>query len=63
MNLYGLTRKELEDYFLSIGEKKFKAQQVYDWLYKKRVSSFSDMTNLKKDLISKLNSDFSSSVI
>ena len=58
-SIYDLSLKDLEEYFINIGEKKFKAQQVYDWLYKKRVSSFSDMTNLKKDLISKLNSDFS----
>ena len=30
----------VEEYFLNIGEKKFKAKQIYDWLYIKRVKSF-----------------------
>ena len=33
-SIYSITRKKLEDYFVSIGEKKFKAVQVYEWLYK-----------------------------
>ena len=58
MNIYSLSRKDFENYFLSNGEKKFKALQLYDWLYKKRVSSFDEMTNIKKDLIEKLKKDF-----
>lgn len=58
MNIYNLTREELENYFESIGEKKFKAIQVFDWLYKKRVSSFDEFTNIKKDVISRLKEDF-----
>ena len=50
--------KILEDYFLSIGEKKFKATQVFDWLYKKRVNSFDDMSNIKKNVIDSLKKDF-----
>ena len=58
MDIYGKTIEELEEYFINIGEKKFKAIQVYDWLYKKRVSSFDEMTNIKKDIILKLKKDF-----
>lgn len=58
MNIYGMTLKDLEDYFVKIGEKKFKAIQVYDWLYKKRVNSFDEMTNVKKSVIEKLKEDF-----
>ena len=58
MNIYSLSRKDLENYFISIKEKPFKANQVYDWLYKKRVTSFDDMTNIKKDVINKLKEDF-----
>lgn len=58
MNIYNMTREELEDYFKGIGEKKFKAIQVFDWLYKKRVSSFDEFTNIKKDVISRLKEDF-----
>ncbi len=59
MNIYGMTLKDLENYFLDIGEKKFKAIQVYDWLYKKRVSSFDEMSNIKKSVIDRLKKDFS----
>ena len=58
-NIYNLTLNDLEEYFLNIGEKKFKGQQVFDWLYRKKVSSFDEMTNLKKDLIDVLKKEFS----
>ncbi len=58
-NIYGYSIEDLEKYFESIGEKKFKATQVFEWLYKKRVTSFDDMTNIKKDVITKLKADFS----
>lgn len=57
-NVYGMSIKNLEDYFLNIGQKKFKAIQVYEWLYDKRVDSFDDMTNIKKDVINSLKNDF-----
>ena len=53
-----MTYKKLEEYFLSINEKKYKAKQVYEFLYQKRVNSFKEMTNLKKDTILKLESDY-----
>ena len=58
MNIYDLTFKELENYFLENGEKKFRASQVFEWLYKKRVTSFEEMSNLSKDLINRLSSSF-----
>lgn len=57
-NIYGYTLSKLEDYFLSIGEKKFKAVQVYEWLYKKRVTSISLMSNVKHDTILKMEDYF-----
>ncbi len=62
-NIFNYRIDKLEDYFLSINEKKFKATQVYDWLYKKRVFDFKKMTNLKKELIAKLETDFSIDLI
>ena len=59
MNIYGKTLNDLEAYFTSIGEKMFKAIQVYDWLYKKRVNSFDEMTNVKKTVILNLKENFS----
>ncbi len=58
MNIYNYTIKQLEDYFISKGEKKFKATQVFEWLYQKRVKSFDEMTNIKKEVISYLKEDF-----
>ena len=46
-SIYNKSFNDLEEYFVSINEKKFKASQVYEWLYKKRVTSFGDMSNLK----------------
>lgn len=57
-NLYGYTLKKLEDYFISIGEKKFKASQVFDWIYKKRVTSLDDMTNIKEETLNIIKKDF-----
>jgi len=56
--IYGQTLEDLENYFESIGEKKFKAVQIYDWLYKKRINNFDEMSNIKKDVILKLKEDF-----
>lgn len=58
-NIYGYSLEQLENYFLSIEQKKFKAIQVFDWLYKKRVTSFAEMSNIKKEVIEKLQNDFS----
>lgn len=57
-DIYGLDLSELNAYFLSHDEKPFKAKQVFDWLYKKRVTSFDEMTNIKKEFLSILKSDF-----
>ncbi len=57
-NIYNLTLKNLEDYFVSIGDKKFKGGQVFDWLYRKRVKSFDDMSNIKKEVIEHLKENF-----
>lgn len=58
-NIYDVTLKELEDYFISINEKPFRASQVYEGLYKKRYTSFGEMTNISKELRMKLTQDFS----
>ena len=58
-NIYDYTLKELEDYFVSIGEKKFRAVQVYDFLYKKRVDDISLMSNISKDIKKHLDENFS----
>lgn len=62
-NIYGVKREDLEKYFIDNNEKKFKALQVYEWLYDKRVSSFFEMSNIKKELQERLNDDFSMKMI
>ncbi len=54
-----MSLSDLESYFLSIGDKKFRARQVYDWLWIKPVQSFDDMTNIARRLREKLKEDFS----
>ena len=62
-NIFGLTKNDLENYFLNIGEKKYKAIQVYDWLYKKNVYDFNEFSNIKKSIIDALNNDFTNEFI
>ena len=57
-SIYSMTYSELEDFFTSNGYKKFKAKQVYDWLYKKRVNSFKEMYNVSKKVIELLEENF-----
>lgn len=57
-NIYDLTIEELEEYFLNNNEKKFKALQIYSWIYEKRIKSFDEMTDMKKGLIEKIKEDF-----
>ena len=47
-NIYNLSLEDLEEYFVSKNLKKFKGSQVFDWLYRKRITSFDEMTNIKK---------------
>ena len=58
-NVYNLTFKDWEDYFVDKGDKKFKGQQVFDWLYRKRITSFDEITNIKKEIIEMLKEEFS----
>src|SRR5687767_63634 len=58
-NIRTLTLPDLEAYFEEIGEKKFRARQVYDWLWLQPVQSFEGMTNISKDLRQKLSAEFS----
>ena len=50
VNLLGLPLAKLEDFFDSIGEKKFRATQVIKWIHQEGQREFSNMTNLSKSL-------------
>jgi len=53
-NLLGLDREGLEQFFLDMGEKKFRATQVMKWIHQLGVTDFEDMNNLSKELRGKL---------
>jgi 23S rRNA (adenine2503-C2)-methyltransferase len=57
-NLLHLSLKELGSLFESWGEPKFRARQVYEWIWKHRIFSFSEMSNLSKNLRTKLSADW-----
>jgi len=54
LNLLGLNRKELEKFFVSIDEKPFRAKQIIKWVHQRGISDFSEMTDISKDLRTKL---------
>ena len=56
-NLLGLTRAALEDFFEARGERTFRAVQVMKWIHQRRVTEFAAMTNLSKELRSRLETD------
>ena len=49
-DLAGLELKELETFVQSLGHKKFHAKQIYQWIWKRGVSNFNEMTNLSREL-------------
>lgn len=53
-----LSLEELEGYFHTLGEKSFRARQVYEWLWKKGARSFEVMTNISKELRDKMGEEF-----
>ena len=54
VNLLGMSRKNMEAYLTSIGEKPFRAQQILKWIHHSGIDNFDDMTNLGKPLRAKL---------
>lgn len=58
-NIRHLSLSELEQYFETFNEKKFRAKQVYEWLWLRHAPSFEAMTNVSKELRSRLANDFS----
>ena len=57
-NIKDYNLEELKEKFIEIGEKKYRAEQTFKWLYKENVTSFNDMTNLSIELRNKLNELF-----
>ena len=57
-DIKSLNLEQLTEELLGIGEKKFRAKQVYSWIHEKLVDSFDEMTNLSKDLREKLKANY-----
>ncbi|WP_263078839.1 23S rRNA (adenine(2503)-C(2))-methyltransferase RlmN [Endozoicomonas sp. Mp262] len=53
-NLLGLSREKMETFFVSIGEKKFRAQQMLKWIHHNGVGDFDEMSNISKALRERL---------
>ncbi|MBQ4841999.1 23S rRNA (adenine(2503)-C(2))-methyltransferase RlmN [Bacillus safensis] len=57
-SVYSFELHEMKEWLKEQGEKPFRAAQIFEWLYEKRVTSFDDMSNLSKDLREKLKNQF-----
>ena len=62
-NIFNETYESLENYFISLNEKKYRATQLYDFLYKKRIYNLNNMNNISKITKEKLLKDFDFSFI
>lgn len=54
INLLGLSPAKMEEFFVNLGEKKFRAQQMLKWIHQLGESGFDNMTNMSKPLRTKL---------
>lgn len=57
-DIRSLTKEQLQEFFVSKGEKSFRGSQVYEWLWGKSVHSFEQMTNLSKEIREMLEENF-----
>ena len=57
--ILGLTLEQMQDEFLALGLKKFRAEQVFRWIYEKGATTFEEMTNLSKENRSLLEGTYS----
>ncbi len=55
VNLLGLDREAMQDFFVELGEKPFRASQLLQWIHQRNITDFDSMTNLSKVLRSKLS--------
>lgn len=57
-DIRALTKEQLRNFFVSNGDKAFRGNQVYEWLWQKRAHSFEDMTNVSKETRAMLEANF-----
>src|SRR5260221_11755143 len=56
--LFGLTENELKDWVVEKGEKPFRATQILEWIYQKRIANWEEMSNLSKSFRTELANAF-----
>ena len=57
-NFYDLSLKQIQDLISGKGKEKFRAQQIFRWVYQKRVSCFTEMSNISKSFSEELEGVF-----
>lgn len=57
-SIYNKTLQELQEYFEEKNDKKYRATQIYEWLYTKHINSFDEITNIKDNLLKEINKDY-----
>src|SRR5699024_1660784 len=57
-SIYNLTLPQLEQFVVEHGEQRFRASQVWEWLYRKRINAFTEMHNVNKSTIQLLENNF-----
>jgi len=58
IDIRSLSLSALQEHFIGMDEKGFRAKQVYEWLWKKSCTSFEEMSNISKELRTKLDENF-----
>ena len=51
IDIKSMNMSELVDFVTELGEKKFRAKQIYEWIHVKHIDTFSQMTNISKKFI------------
>ncbi|MDD4705900.1 MAG: 23S rRNA (adenine(2503)-C(2))-methyltransferase RlmN [Bacilli bacterium] len=62
-NIFSYPYNDLEDFLIKINEKKYRAKQIYEWLYIHKIDNFTEMSNISKDSISIFKKNFSNNFI
>ena len=57
-NIKDYNLEELKKEIINLGEKPFRAEQIFKWLYQEKVTSFEEMTNLSLELRKKLEENY-----
>nr|WP_211298252.1 23S rRNA (adenine(2503)-C(2))-methyltransferase RlmN [Polaribacter glomeratus] len=57
-DIRALTKEQLRDFFVENGDKSFRGNQVYEWLWSKSLHTFEDMTNISKETREMLEANF-----